>query len=56
MHRIVLKCPLGELAKLDGEPLSILFDKLKSLEVLHFLKIDGSELSTVSRIRLISPA
>ncbi len=56
MQKIVLECPLIELAKLDGESLSIPFEKLKSLEVLHFLKIDGSEFSTVSRIKLIDPA
>lgn len=53
MQKILLECPLGDLAKLDGESLSIPFDKLKSLEVLHFLKIDESEFSTVSRIKLI---
>ncbi len=56
MQKIVLECTLSELAKLDGESLSIPFDKLKSLEVLHFLKIDRSEFSTVSRIKLLDPA
>ena len=55
MQKIVLECPLSELAKLDGESLSIPTDRLESLEVLHFLKIDGNEFSTVSRIKLVDP-
>ncbi len=55
MQKIVLECPLSELAKLDGESLYIPTDRLESLEVLHFLKIDGNEFSTVSRIKLVDP-
>jgi len=53
MRRLILEVPEKELAKIGIE--MPLFDKIKSLEILYFLKQDQQEFTAVSRVEFKDP-
>jgi len=53
MRRLILEVPEKELAKIGIE--MPLFDKIKSLEILYFLKQDEQEFTAVSRVEFKDP-
>jgi predicted DNA binding protein len=56
MRKLILEGSIDEFRKLDGEPMGIAIQKLKSFEVLRFLRFDPERFAAICRVGFEDPS